>query len=185
MTDRTKRALADALKELMEKKPLSRITVTDLARACEINRHTFYYHFKDMYDLVEWIYLSEVEKAVMAGGPPENWTEWFQRFFQYARDNKKFVMSTYESMQKEYLLRFMYTYTSRIVGHMLSDMLGDVSIPAEQYKFITDFYAFAFVGVIFSWIGGGMKQDSQELIRMLGAVMKTTGKDSVLDLLEK
>lgn len=61
MSTITKRALAEALKKMMEKKLLSKITVTDLAEACGINRHTFYYHFRDIYDLVEWIYCSEVD----------------------------------------------------------------------------------------------------------------------------
>lgn len=53
MSQITKRALASSLKKMMEKKPLSKITVTDLTRECGINRHTFYYHFKDIYDLVQ------------------------------------------------------------------------------------------------------------------------------------
>ena len=65
MSTITKRALAEALKKMMEKKLLSKITVTDLAEACGINRHTFYYHFRDIYDLVEWIYCSEVELSLI------------------------------------------------------------------------------------------------------------------------
>ena len=51
-TKMTKAALAASLKKLLEKKPLSKITVTDITRECRINRHTFYYHFRDIYDLI-------------------------------------------------------------------------------------------------------------------------------------
>ena len=64
MTKMTKMALAAALKKLLEKKPLSKITVTDITRECEINRHTFYYHFRDIYDLIEWIYVNEAEQYI-------------------------------------------------------------------------------------------------------------------------
>ena len=87
MSTITKRALAEALKKMMEKKLLSKITVTDLAEACGINRHTFYYHFRDIYDLVEWIYCSEVERAIMGDDPADSWEERFRRFFTYAREN--------------------------------------------------------------------------------------------------
>ena len=53
MTQVTKRALEEALKRLLLEKPLSKITIQDLADECGISRMTFYYHFKDIYDLVE------------------------------------------------------------------------------------------------------------------------------------
>lgn len=48
----TKRALAHALKELMEEKNFSKISVADICEKCDMNRKSFYYHFKDKYDLV-------------------------------------------------------------------------------------------------------------------------------------
>ena len=54
MSQVTKRALEASLKNLLLKKPLSKITINDITEDCGINRMTFYYHFKDIYDLVEW-----------------------------------------------------------------------------------------------------------------------------------
>ena len=55
----TKRALASALKELMEDSPFSKISVSDICQACDMNRKSFYYHFKDKYELVNWIFNEE------------------------------------------------------------------------------------------------------------------------------
>ena len=52
----TKSALASALKELMETTPFAKITVSDICAKCNMNRKSFYYHFKDKFDLVNWIY---------------------------------------------------------------------------------------------------------------------------------
>lgn len=54
MSQITKRALAASLKNMLLKKPLNKITINDIAEDCVIIRMTFYYHFKDIYDLVEW-----------------------------------------------------------------------------------------------------------------------------------
>ena len=59
MAQTTKRAIAASLKRLLEQKPLNKITVTDIAKDCHISRHTFYYHFRDVYDLMEWTYRTE------------------------------------------------------------------------------------------------------------------------------
>ena len=50
----TKRALAAALKDAMARKPLQKITVTELIQAADVNRKTFYYHFSDIYELLKW-----------------------------------------------------------------------------------------------------------------------------------
>jgi AcrR family transcriptional regulator len=59
MTEMTKNLLADSLKNLMKTKPLPKITVQELVNGCRLNRRTFYYHFKDIYDILEWIYKKE------------------------------------------------------------------------------------------------------------------------------
>ena len=56
MAEITKRALAASLKKLVGRMPLDKVTVTDIAEDCGVNRQTFYYHFLDICDLVEWIY---------------------------------------------------------------------------------------------------------------------------------
>ena len=54
MSNTTKRALEASLKKLLLQKPLDKITIQDLTTDCGISRMAFYYHFKDIYDLVEW-----------------------------------------------------------------------------------------------------------------------------------
>ena len=55
----TRRALSAAPKELMQEKPFEKISVADICQKCEMNRQSFYYHFKDKYDLVNWIFDNE------------------------------------------------------------------------------------------------------------------------------
>ena len=65
MSQVTKRALEQSLKNLLLKKPLNKITINDIAEDCGINRMTFYYHFQDIYDLVEWVCLEDAKKHWM------------------------------------------------------------------------------------------------------------------------
>lgn len=63
----TKKALAMAMKELMEQIPFSKISVSDICEKCGMNRKSFYYHFKDKYDLVNWIFDVEFFRLSMSG----------------------------------------------------------------------------------------------------------------------
>ena len=64
MSQITKRALASALKELLEHKPLNKITIADITEQCGVNRQTFYYHFQDIYALLEWIYTTDAQRLL-------------------------------------------------------------------------------------------------------------------------
>ena len=52
MNNITKNALEESLKKFLLQKPLDKITISDLTTDCGISRMAFYYHFKDIYDLV-------------------------------------------------------------------------------------------------------------------------------------
>ena len=56
----TKKLFADALKKLMVTKSFAKIGVGDIAKACGMNRNSFYYHFKDKYELLNWIFFTEI-----------------------------------------------------------------------------------------------------------------------------
>ena len=58
----TKQAFADALRKLLEQKPFAKISVSHICEECGMNRKSFYYHFKDKYDLVNWIFDTEITK---------------------------------------------------------------------------------------------------------------------------
>ena len=75
MTIVIKRVLASTLKEIAEKKSLSKITINDLTQACDVSRQTFYNNFKDIYDLVEWIYLKEVVTPIERGKIYDTWQD--------------------------------------------------------------------------------------------------------------
>ena len=64
MSNITKYALESSLKKMMLTKPLDKITIRDLTEDCGISRMAFYYHFKDIYDLVEWACVEDAAKAL-------------------------------------------------------------------------------------------------------------------------
>lgn len=51
----TKQKIARALRQLMNERPLGKITVQDLMERAQMKRQSFYYHFQDIYDVLSWI----------------------------------------------------------------------------------------------------------------------------------
>ena len=73
MTNTTKLALEAALKKELLTKSLDKITINELAEDCGISRMAFYYHFKDIDDLVEWVCVEDGTKALQGKKTYENW----------------------------------------------------------------------------------------------------------------
>ena len=78
MSQITKRALEASLKKLLLKKPLNKITINDITEDCGVNRMTFYYHFKDIYDLVDWILVEDATEALEGHQDFETWSDAFR-----------------------------------------------------------------------------------------------------------
>ena len=89
MSQMTKRALEASLKELLRHKPLDKITVSDLTDHCGVNRMTFYYHFKDIYDLVEWCCEEDAARALAGQKTYDTWQQ--GKFWKPCGRTKRFL----------------------------------------------------------------------------------------------
>ena len=101
MSQTTKRALEASLKHLLLQKPLKKITINDIAEDCGISRMTFYYHFKDIYDLVEWACVEDAAQALAGKKTYDTWQEGFLNIFYAVQANKPFIMNVYHSVSRE------------------------------------------------------------------------------------
>ena len=86
MSQTTKRALAQSLKKLLQTKPLSKITINDIAEDCGVSRMTFYYHFADIYDLVEWTCQEDASVALAGNKTYSTWQQGFLNIFHLVLD---------------------------------------------------------------------------------------------------
>lgn len=171
MSQITKKALAASLKKLMQNKTLDKITVVDITEDCGVNRQTFYYHFKDIYDLVEWVYLDETAKALDGKKTYDTWQEGYLHIFEYIQKNKAFVMNSYYSVSREHLERYLYQETYQLLIGVIEEKAAGIPVRDQDKAFIADFYKYAFVGLVFDWLKQGMKTEPAKIINQLSILI--------------
>ena len=93
MSDITKKALEQSLKKLLLKKPLDKITIKDLTEDVGMSRMSFYYHFKDIYDLVEWACIHDAKQALQGNRTYDTWQEGLTSIFEAVLQNKPFILN--------------------------------------------------------------------------------------------
>ena len=141
--------MAQSLKRMLLIKDLDKITISDITNDCGINRQTFYYHFKDIYDLLEWIFTNEVVKKIEKETTIKNWQENFKYVLDYMLENKKF------------------------------DVSKNYNITKENKIFIANFYKYGFAGVIENWIVTEMKESPENIIKKLNILISGNFEEAV------
>lgn len=181
MAKTTKRALASSLKKLLTQKTLDKITVVDIVEDCEVNRQTFYYHFQDIYDLIDWIFIIDSAKAIDGKNTYDTWQQGFLHVFEYVLENKSLIANVYDSISRDKMEKYLYDVTYDLLINVVDEKSINMHIRDEDKQFIANFYKFAFVGLMLEWIKSGMKEKPEKIIDKLSILIK----DDITRALEK
>ena len=99
----TNRKIADGLLEMLHEKPLRKITVQDIMDCKDMKRQSFYYHFQDIYGVIEWIYNEDFVKQV-AYREDEALEDWICKVVRIIKENRFFYRKVLENVSRERLI---------------------------------------------------------------------------------
>ena len=171
MSQTTKRALEASLKKLLLQKPLNKITINDITEDCGVNRMTFYYHFKDIYDLVEWIMVEDAAKALENKPTFDTWMEAFLDILHQVQENKVLVMNVYRSISREQVEQYLYKLLDPMLREFMERGMQEITVQDDDVQFIVDFYKYALVGMALEWIRKDMKEDPVRMTERLNLLI--------------
>ena len=172
MSQVTKRALEQSLKNLLLKKPLTKITVGDIADDCGINRMTFYYHFKDIYDLVEWSCLEDARRALDEKKTYDTWQQGLLQIFEAVQENRPFILNVYRCVHREQVEKYLQPLVDRLVLDVINEESADMTVRDEDKQFIAQIYSYIFIGLMLDWIKDDMREDPHQIVDRLAKLIK-------------
>jgi AcrR family transcriptional regulator len=175
----TKMAITEAFVELLNKRPLDKITVKDIVDRCEINRNTFYYYYQDIYALLEEILQEEIQKIHKSKTAHHSWQEGLLAAIQFALTNRQAVFHVYNSSRREELEQYFYQVIGRAMDDYIQEKAGDLPALEEDLQILRDFYTYALAGMISQWIRGGMKGEPDQMIQRLGLLLDGHIRDAL------
>ena len=167
----TKSALASALKELMETTPFAKITVSDICAKCNMNRKSFYYHFKDIYDLVDWILVEDASKILEGRQSFETWDEAYLDILHRLQENKTLVLNVYRSVGREQVEQYLYRLLDPVLKEFTNRECQDITVQDADKQFVVDFYKYALVGMTLEWTRRDMKADPAVMVARLSTMI--------------
>ena len=168
----TKKALALSIKKLMETIPLAKISIREIVDNCGINRQTFYYHFKDKFDLVDWIYYTEAIENLADCKNLAHWTDGMYKTLVYFMNNKSFYINALNTPAQNAFDGYLFEKTYDLIMGVVNDISSGIKVSDIDKNFIADFYTHAFVGITVQWIKSGMKESPKEMVGKLNDVVE-------------
>ena len=164
----TKKKIREEFIKILNERPLNKITVKDIASACDINRNTFYYYYTDVYALLSELFQTELQTVTDEYNDTFSWEESFIVATKFALENKIAINHVYNSMQREELEDYIYNVSGHVMNRYVEKVSDGISASSGDKKLIASFYQCALTEMVLRWIASGMKEDPDTIIRRIG-----------------
>lgn len=168
MAIRTNKAIIETFEKMLYEMPFEKITVSSLAKRCEISPNTFYYHYEDIYDLLEkWFAIKREEWIDL-----HDWKKSLKMMADSCKANKKRFYHIYNSLSRNYLERMIFRYEKDVIAEYFDTMFKDKNVSENKKNEITDFVLFGLTGAFLKFVWNDMKEDTDKFV------------DSIADLID-
>lgn len=159
----TKELFAESLLELVQQKPIEKITIAAIAENCGMTSRTFYNNFLDKYDLINWIHIHQLEEAYAELGVTLTWRELIVRMVNIMNEAKVFYNEAMEHVTGT--INFKETSIERGTA-LLKEYIHTTypeSVNSQELEFIIYMYFHGIAGIISKWLSGDLSIHAEEI----------------------
>ena len=176
----TKKMLGNTLKNLMKKKSLNKISVSEIVNECHLNRKTFYYHFADIYDLLMWVFDEEAVEVVKCFYSLSDYEDAIYFVLDYIEKNDYLIKSTIDSIGQEGIKRFFIKdfidYNQTLITTIEHE--AERNLPEDIKQFLNIYISEAIAGLLLDWIRGNTQIDKDSyvnnIVLITGDIIRNT-----------
>jgi AcrR family transcriptional regulator len=143
-----KRQIAAMFLEMAKKKPVDKITVTDLVEACDISRQTFYYHFQDLLEVIEWLAQQALEKGLEASLGTSDPREAIRQFFAVVSCGHEIIPKLLQSRKRSYVEGLIVSGVRSYLQALAQRQVLDLGQQPEEREITLEFYTYGISGLI-------------------------------------
>ena len=145
----TKSIIANTLIELMRTHDIDKITVTDLAEKCGVSRQTFYYHFQDITDVLEWIIKDVVHDVVKKSVDTSSVYDSIYLFIKNCQTYHAQIGILLRSNKRAALEDTLIHALRESLGNTYNSFGIDDKLSLEEKNLLLDFMTYGIIGFIF------------------------------------
>lgn len=174
----TQEKIADSLKELMMVKQFEKISVHDIAENCNIHRQTFYYHFNDKYELLDWIVDRELVEPFLKGFSLDDVYDRIECIFASMKKNHLFYQNALKINVSD-LSRYINKLANVQMFSLINNLRAQRGMNREDTNDIllsSGFICYGMAGIVLTWVENGMKDAPAVMAQRIKDVIQSVKK---------
>ncbi len=152
MREDMKAVIADTFSQMLDKEDIDKITVTKLIGECHISRQTFYYHFKDIMDVLEWTFKRATEELVQRSLKAEDNIVVLKEFAIFIRQNRTKLERLLYSRRWVEIENLLTEAAVAYLAEMARNKVPEISLSFDELEIMLKFYACGMVGVLMQYM---------------------------------
>lgn len=175
-----KRMIAEQFAKLLEQKRMEKITVKELVSACGISRQTFYYHFQDTMEVVEYLVEQHLEQSLERGRDADSPQEVLKLVMSATEKDVALLKHLLASQRREEILAILVHASRSYIAQMLRAKVKDMAVTVSDLELAVNFYAYGFVGMMLADLGKELDLDvrADQIVRLIsGRIFQEAEKD--------
>lgn len=172
MANFTKIAIKNSFTKLLNERPLSQITVKDIATECGINRNSFYYHFDDIPALIEEIVTESADDIFEQYPTIDSLETCLSAALHYVSQNRRAMLHIYNSVNRTIFEQYLWKICNQLIASYGNTVFGDKPISEQDKELILNYYECLCFGTVIGWLNGGMKENIEEKVHRICELKK-------------
>ena len=169
---RTRASIIEAFAQLLEERPINKITVKDIVNRCDINRNTFYYHFPDIPSLLLEMMEEKVNALIAYHYTPGRPLDCIKPVLQYGEAQKQAILHVNRAVPGETFLFYINRLTQYAGNAYFASISKTISIPARDAEILNHHYKCIVVGYLLDWLDAEMQYDLETDIERICSLME-------------
>ena len=154
---------------MLAEMPFDKITVATLVKRAGISPNTFYYHYQDIYALLDVWFQKNAEAFIPAEKPIE-WKSVTKNVLRRCKEHSKTIYHVFDGLSRDRLERYIFSLTDDAFSRVVHQAAEERDISEENLRSIASFCRYAFIGFVMQFFWNGMENDIDESVDRLGTL---------------
>lgn len=164
---------------LLNTKTFDKITIKDITDNLNISRQAFYYHFNDLYEVVETICTNSYKMVTNTYKDLEDWKFVYLYILRLIYNHKDVVSNIYKTIEREYVDNFLYNSLFPYVENVIIKQSKNLNVEKKDIDFISKYFTLSFIAITSDWIKNGMKEKPELLVRNVYLIINNDFKKAL------
>ncbi len=165
----TKKLIMTTFQTMLEELPFDKITVAALVKRAGVSHNTFYYHYQDIYALLDAWFQENVEAFTPAGKPIE-WKSVTKSVLHQCKEHSKTIYHVFDGLSRDRLERYIFSLTDDAFSRVVRQAAEGYVISEENLRSIASFCRYAYIGFVMQFFWNRMENDIDESVDRLGTL---------------